>query len=203
MIPLWTIPLIAYLLGSIPFGMLIVKLSGGGDVRQVGSGNIGAANVTRVAGTLSGILTLLLDAGKGYFAVWIARRISAGSIRWITIAAVAVILGHMFSLWLRFRGGKGVATGLGAYILISPTAVAAAAVVWIVVAIFWRYVSLASMAAAAALPLLVYALYAPGFAPTRELSLATVTVSVLVIWKHRENMQRLIAGTESQLKLKR
>lgn len=203
MIPLWTIPLIAYLLGSIPFGVLIVKLSGGGDVRHAGSGNIGAANVTRVAGPLSGILTLLLDAGKGYLAVWIARRISGGSIRWITIAAVAVILGHMFSVWLRFRGGKGVATGLGAYILISPTAVAAAVVVWIVVAIFWRYVSLASMAAAAALPLLVYALYAPGFAPTRELSLATVTVSVLVIWKHRENMQRLIAGTESQLRLKR
>lgn len=203
MIPLWTIPLIAYLLGSIPFGVLIVKLSGGGDVRQAGSGNIGAANVTRVAGPVSGILTLLLDGGKGYLAVWIAKRMSAGNIRWITIAAVAVILGHMFSVWLRFRGGKGVATGLGAYILISATAVGAAAVIWIVVVIFWRYVSLASIAAAAALPFLVYELYAPGYAPPTVLSLATVFVSVLVIWKHRENMQRLIAGTESQLKLKR
>lgn len=203
MIPLWSIPLIAYLLGSIPFGVLIVKLSGGGDVRQAGSGNIGAANVTRVAGPVSGILTLLLDGGKGTLAVWIAKRMSAGNIRWITIAAVAVILGHMFSAWLRFRGGKGVATGLGAYILISATAVGAAAVIWIVVVIFWRYVSLASIAAAAALPFLVYELYVPRYAPPTVLSLATVFVSVLVIWKHRENMQRLIAGTESQLKLKR
>ena len=203
MIPVWTIPVIAYLLGSIPFGLLIVKLGGGGDVRETGSGNIGAANVTRVAGLVPGILTLLLDAGKGYLAVWLARRISGGSIRWITAAVVAVVLGHMFSVWLRFRGGKGVATAFGAYIPISGMAVAAAAVVWIVVAIFWRYVSLASIAAAAALPLLIYELYAPGFAPPRVLSLATVFVSVLVVWKHRANMQRMIAGTESQLKLKR
>jgi acyl phosphate:glycerol-3-phosphate acyltransferase len=203
LIPVWTIPVIAYLLGSIPFGLLIVKLGGGGDVRETGSGNIGAANVTRVAGLVPGILTLLLDAGKGYLAVWLARRISGGSIRWITAAVVAVVLGHMFSVWLRFRGGKGVATAFGAYIPISGMAVAAAAVVWIVVAIFWRYVSLASIAAAAALPLLIYELYAPGFVPPRVLSLATVFVSVLVVWKHRANMQRLIAGTESQLKLKR
>ena len=203
MIPVWTIPVIAYLLGSIPFGLLIVKLGGGGDVRETGSGNIGAANVTRVAGLVPGILTLLLDAGKGYLAVWLARRISGGSIRWITAAVVAVVLGHMFSVWLRFRGGKGVATAFGAYIPISGMAVAAAAVVWIVVAIFWRDVSLASIAAAAALPLLIYELYAPGFVPPRVLSLATVFVSVLVVWKHRANMQRLIAGTESQLKLKR
>jgi acyl phosphate:glycerol-3-phosphate acyltransferase len=203
LIPVWTIPVIAYLLGSIPFGLLIVKLGGGGDVRESGSGNIGAANVTRVAGLVPGILTLLLDAGKGYLAVWLARRIGGGSIRWITAAAIAVVLGHMFSVWLRFRGGKGVATAFGAYIPISGMAVAAAAVVWVVVAIFWRYVSLASIAAAATLPLLIYELYAPGFAPPRVLSLATVFVSVLVVWKHRANMQRLIAGTESQLKLKR
>ena len=203
MIPVWTIPAIAYFLGSIPFGLLIVKLSGEGDVRQAGSGNIGAANVTRVAGPVSGILTLLLDAGKGYLAVWLARRLSGGNIRWITVAAMAVVLGHMFSVWLRFRGGKGVATGLGAYLLISGMAVAAAAVVWIVVVVFWRYVSLASIAAAAALPFLVYELYAPHFAPPTVLSLATVLVSVLIVWKHRDNLQRLIAGTENQLKLKR
>ena len=131
MIPVWSIPVIAYLLGSIPFGLLIVKLGGGGDVRESGSGNIGAANVTRVAGLVPGILTLLLDSGKGYLAVWLARRISGGSIRWITAAVVAVVLGHMFSVWLRFRGGKGVATAFGAYIPISGMAVAAAAVVWI------------------------------------------------------------------------
>lgn len=203
MIPLWTIPLIAYLLGSIPFGLLIVKLSGGGDVRQSGSGNIGAANVTRVAGPISGIATLLLDAGKGYLAVWLARRLSGGNIRWIAAAALAVVLGHMFSVWLRFRGGKGVATGLGAYLVISVPAVAAAAVVWVVVVVFWRYVSLASIAAAAALPFLLYELYAPHFAPPSVLSLSTVLVSSLIVWKHRDNLQRLIAGTENQLKFKR
>jgi acyl phosphate:glycerol-3-phosphate acyltransferase len=202
-IPLWAFPAIAYLLGSIPFGLLIVKMGGGGDVRQSGSGNIGAANVTRVAGPVAGIATLLLDAGKGYLAVWVAGRWSHGNIRWITAAAVAVIFGHMFSIWLRFRGGKGVATALGAYLPISWVAVAAAAVVWIVVVIFWRYVSLGSIAAAAALPFLLYELYAPHFAPPSVLSLSTVLVSTLIVWKHRDNLQRLIAGTENQLKFKR
>jgi acyl phosphate:glycerol-3-phosphate acyltransferase len=203
-IRLWTIPLIGYLLGSIPFGLLIVKISGGGDVRRAGSGNIGAANVTRVAGPISGIATLLLDAGKGYLAVWLARRISGGNIRWITAAALAVVVGHMFSVWLRFGGGKGVATGLGAYLAIKEVAlaVAAAVVVWIVVALFWRYVSLASIAAAGSLPLLVYELYAPGYAPPRALSLTTVFIAMLIIWKHRANIERLVAGTESKFKFR-
>jgi acyl phosphate:glycerol-3-phosphate acyltransferase len=204
-IAVWTTPLIAYLLGSIPFGLLIVKMTGGGDLRQAGSGNIGAANVTRVAGPVLGIATLLLDAGKGYLAVWLARRWSGGNIRWISIAALAVVLGHMFSVWLRFRGGKGVATSLGAYLAISGAgwAVAAAAAVWLLVAGFWRYVSLASIAAAGAFPFLLYELYAPHFAPPSVLSLSTVLIAVLIVWKHRANMQRLIAGTENQLKLKR
>ena len=109
MIPYWTAG-VAYLLGSIPFGVLIVKMRGGPDIRQSGSGNIGAANVMRNAGAAAGVLTLVLDAGKGYLAVWIAERGSYGSIRWMVIAAAAAVIGHIFPVWLQFRGGKGVAT---------------------------------------------------------------------------------------------
>jgi glycerol-3-phosphate acyltransferase PlsY len=197
----WLIPAIAYLLGSIPFGLMIVKAAGGGDVRQLGSGNIGATNVTRVAGVAAGIATLVLDAGKGYLAVWLAERWSGGNIRWITAAAVAALLGHVFPVWLGFRGGKGVATGMGVLIPICGTAVIAAAVLWIVVVLFWRYVSLGSVAAAAAMPLLVYLLYAPGHAPPSVLSVGVILISMIVIWKHRENIRRIIAGEENQVRL--
>jgi acyl phosphate:glycerol-3-phosphate acyltransferase len=199
----WLIPVVAYLLGSIPFGLLIVKATGGGDVRESGSGNIGAANVTRVAGMAAGIATLILDGGKGYLAIWLAERWSGGNIRWITAAAVAAIVGHMFPLWLGFRGGKGVATGMGVLIPICGMAVVAAAVLWIVVVGFWRYVSLGSVAAAAAMPILIYLLYAPGHAPPSVLSVGVIVISVLVIWKHRENLRRIIAGEENQVKLGR
>jgi len=111
----WWIPALAYLLGSIPFGLLIVKAFGGGDIRAVGSGNIGAANVARNAGAVAGVLTLLLDAAKGYAAVWIAERWTGGNGRWMMAAAVAAVIGHMFPVWLGFKGGKGVATGLGVF----------------------------------------------------------------------------------------
>lgn len=201
--PLWLIPVIAYLLGSIPFGLLVVRLFGGGDVRHEGSGNIGATNVTRVAGAVPGLLTLLLDAGKGIFAVWLASRWSGGNIRWITAAAVAAVVGHMFSVWLGFRGGKGVATGLGVILLICPKAIVTAAVLWFVVLIFWRYVSLASVSAAAAMPIFIYLLYAPGHAPPTVLSLGIIVISLLVIWKHRANLQRLASGEETPLKFQR
>ncbi|MFZ0736340.1 MAG: glycerol-3-phosphate 1-O-acyltransferase PlsY [Candidatus Acidiferrales bacterium] len=199
----WLIPIAAYALGSIPFGLLIVKARGGGDVRQAGSGNIGATNVARVAGAGAGALTLLLDVGKGYLATWIGGRWSGGNIRWMTAAAVAAMLGHMFSVWLGFRGGKGVATGLGAFIPICGKAVIAAAVLWIIVVAFWRFASLGSVTAAAALPILIYVLYAPGHAPPAFLSVGTIIISLLVIWKHRENIQRIVAGTENRIKLRR
>ncbi|MGB7024495.1 MAG: glycerol-3-phosphate acyltransferase, partial [Candidatus Acidiferrales bacterium] len=122
---LWLIPIAAYLLGSIPFGYLIVKMGRGSDVRGAGSGNIGATNVTRVAGKAAGLATLMLDAGKGYLAVWLAMRWSHENIRWMMAAAVAVVLGHTFSCWLRFRGGKGVATGLGVFLAVAWQAVLA------------------------------------------------------------------------------
>jgi glycerol-3-phosphate acyltransferase PlsY len=204
-IPHWLIPVIAYLLGSIPFGLLIVKARGGPDLRSAGSGNIGAANVTRTAGAAAGMLTLLLDAGKGYLAVWIAERWANGATggRWVMIAAVAAVLGHMFPVWLRFRGGKGVATSLGVFLPICREAVAAGAVLWVLVVLFWRYSSLGSIAAAAALPVLVYLLYAPPHAPPTYVTLGTILISLLVLAKHRSNMERLVAGKENRLTFRR
>jgi acyl phosphate:glycerol-3-phosphate acyltransferase len=193
------IPVVAYLLGAIPFGLLIVKALGGPDIREIGSGNIGAANVIRNAGTFAGILTLLLDAAKGYLAVWLAAYFASGNIRWMMISAVCAVVGHMFPLWLRFRGGKGVATGLGVFLPICWQAVAAAVVLWLLVVVFWRYSSLGSISAAVALPLFVYLLYAPGHAPPEYVTLGTVVISVLVLIKHRPNIARLIAGEEPRL----
>jgi acyl phosphate:glycerol-3-phosphate acyltransferase len=190
---------IGYFLGSIPFGLLIVKAQGGRDIRAVGSGNIGAANVARSAGKFAGILTLLLDAGKGYAAVWLAAHYTNGNIRWMMLAAVFAVVGHMFPLWLGFKGGKGVATGLGVFLPICWQAVAAGIVLWLLVVIFWRYSSLGSISAAVALPLLVYLLYAPGHAPPEFVSFGTVVISLLVLNKHRANIARLVAGDEPRL----
>jgi glycerol-3-phosphate acyltransferase PlsY len=196
------IPL-AYLLGSIPFGLLIVKASGGDDVRKSGSGNIGAANVARNSGYFAGILTLILDAAKGSAAVWIAMRWSHGGMRWMMAAGVAAVVGHVFPFWLGFHGGKGVATGLGVFLVIRWEAVAAAAVLWIIMVAFWRYSSLASVIAAAALPVFIYVFYAPGHAPPDYVTYPTIFISLLVLFKHRANIERLIAGKENRLGGKR
>ena len=190
---------VAYLLGSIPFGLLIVKATSGGDIRSQGSGNIGAANVARNAGAVAGVLTLLLDAAKGYLAVWLASRETAGNPRWMIAAAAAAVVGHVFPIWLRFKGGKGVATGLGVMLPICWQAVAAAAAIWILVVAFWRYSSLGSISAAAAMPVLVYLFYARGHAPDTWISLGTIAIAALIIAKHRQNIGRLAAGTEARL----
>jgi glycerol-3-phosphate acyltransferase PlsY len=200
--PYW-IAGVAYLLGSIPFGVLIVRMRGGPDIREAGSGNTGAANVMRNAGAAAGVATLVLDAGKGYLAVWIADRASHGSVRWMAIAAAASVIGHIFPVWLGFSGGKGVATGLGAFLPICREAVLLAVVLWVLVVGFWRYSSLGSIVATAALPVFVYFLYAPGHAPPEDVALCTVAISLLVLWKHRINIQRLIEGTESRLTSRR
>jgi glycerol-3-phosphate acyltransferase PlsY len=191
--------LAAYLLGAIPFGLLITKLRGGGDIREAGSGNIGAANVTRVAGAGAGVVTLLLDAGKGYLAVWLTARYSNENIAWMLLAALAAIAGHIFPVWLGFRGGKGVATAAGAFLTICSTAILAAGLVFLLVVLFWRYVSLASISAAASLPLLVYLLYAPGLAPPHIVSIGVTFAAVVIILRHRKNIERLINGTETRL----
>ena len=200
---IWWLLLAAYLLGSIPFGYLIVRVSGRGDVRRHGSGNIGATNVARVSGTLSGLLTLALDAAKGYLAVRLAAATTDGNIRWMMMAALLALIGHLFPVWLGFRGGRGVATGGGVFLPVCWQAVLGAAVVWLIVVAFWRYVSLGSLAAAASLPLLVYVLYAPGHAPPLMVSAGTSAAMVLVIWRHRANIARLLDGSEPRFTLGR
>lgn len=195
----WWLPLAAYLLGSIPFGFLIVKLVGGGDIRFRGSGNIGATNVAREAGALPGVATLVLDGGKGYLAVWLASRVTDGNPRWMILAALLTIVGHTFPAWLRFQGGRGVATGAGVFLPICWQAVVGALIVWIVVLAFWRYVSLASISAAASLPLLVYLLYAPRHAPPQSISAGASFAMLLIIARHRPNIIRLLRGTEPQI----
>lgn len=193
---------VAYLLGSIPFGYLIVRIGGGEDIRERGSGNIGAANVARNAGAIAGVLTLILDAAKGYAAVLIAARMSpaSSSARWMMAAAIAAVAGHMFPVWLGFRGGKGVATSLGVFLPICREAVLAAVILWTLVVAFWQYSSLGSVVAAAAMPVIVYLLYAPGHAPPGYITGGTILVAILVLIQHRSNIERLIAGEEPRLK---
>jgi glycerol-3-phosphate acyltransferase PlsY len=180
---------LAYLIGSIPFGYLIVRLTGRGDVRQTGSGGTGATNVSRRAGKAAGILTLILDAFKGAIAVLIAARFSDGWV--IAAAAIAVIAGHVFPVWLGFRGGKGVATGVGVFLVLAPLAVLFAGVVFLTLFLFTRYVSLGSIAGAATIPLAVSreGLASPIFA-------SAVAIAALIIFAHRANIARLINGTE-------
>jgi len=193
---------VAYLLGSIPFGYVIVKLTAGRDVRAAGSGNIGATNVGRVAGKFAGIVTLGLDVAKGYAAVWVAQRLMHSDVAWMMAAAVFAVAGHMFPVWLKFRGGKGVATGVGVFLPICWTAVAGAFVVFVAVVPIFRYVSLGSMLASASLPLLLYGLYDPHPAPLHVLG-GAVLIAALIIVKHRDNIGRLIAGTENRLGAKK
>jgi glycerol-3-phosphate acyltransferase PlsY len=188
----------AYFLGSIPFGLLLAKLFAGSDIRKSGSGNIGATNVARVAGPAAGILTLLLDVGKGAAAVWVAGRFTDQSSTDMTLAGVVALLGHCFPVWLKFKGGKGVATALGVFLMLAPLAALAALLVFILVCLAWRYVSLGSVSAAAAMPLLVYFLWAPGHAPPLVVDFGTLFASALVIFKHDANLQRLVDGTEAK-----
>ncbi len=200
---LWLLVAAGYVLGSIPFGYVLVRVQSGGDIRFMGSGNIGATNVARSAGWAVGVATLILDTAKGYFAVWLVGHFSGGSIRFMTYAGLAAILGHIFPVWLKFSGGKGVATALGVYLKICWPAVAVAVIVFALVLIFWRYVSLASVSAAAALPLLVYILYAPGHAPPAVLSTGNLLAAFMVIVKHRWNIERLMIGTEPRFEFRR
>jgi glycerol-3-phosphate acyltransferase PlsY len=184
-----------YLLGSIPFGYLLVRVFRSEDVRQSGSGNIGATNVSRKSPAL-GIATLLFDAMKGTAAVWMAYAI-APTYTLMSLAALCAVLGHMFPVWLKFRGGKGVATGLGSFVVIAPKAVLIAIGIFIGVVILFRYVSLGSIIAVAAFPLLAYQMHAFGGPPaTLEFMAAT---SLLIIVRHHENIRRLLAGTESRI----
>lgn len=194
---------IAYLLGSIPFGYLIVRAAKDADIRETGSGGTGATNVSRRAGKFAGVITLLLDAAKGATAVLIARLLlttpnsSVGW--WVSASAIAVIVGHVFPVWLNFRGGKGVATGVGVFLMLDPVAVAFAGLVFFLVVWLTRYVSLGSIIGAVTIPATVL-LRASLKQSSNDLSLL-VTASIgalLIVFAHRENIKRLLNGTESK-----
>ena len=185
----------AYLLGSIPFGYLLYRLHQGGDVRSFGSGNIGATNVLRGAGFAAGAATLLLDGVKGFAAVKLAGILSDRDPKWMGVAAVVVILGHMFPVFLKLRGGKGVATSCGAFLFIAPLPVFYAAGIFAVVAALTRYVSLASILAVVGFPLV---LYSAGDASIYAVAAAVIS-AILIVLRHHSNIQRLIAGEERRV----
>lgn len=190
--------IIGYFLGSIPFGYLLVRVFRGADVRATGSGNIGATNVARTSPSL-GVATLVLDALKGLIAVLAVLIIFPEQKTIAFIAAVAAVVGHMFPVWLKFRGGKGVATGLGSFLLLTPKAILAAVVIFLLITTAFRFVSLGSIAAAASLPVLAILLReASGPA---EGVLITVA-SLLIIIKHQQNIRRLMSGAEPKFQLR-
>jgi glycerol-3-phosphate acyltransferase PlsY len=197
---LWALLLLAaYLLGSVSFSYLIVRLLQGRDVRTVGSGNAGATNVLRTAGKLPGIAALLLDLGKGVAAVVAARALEAPP-PVVGGCAVAVVLGHVFPVFLGFRGGKGVATAAGAMAALAPHAFLPSAVLFFAVAFTSRFISLASVVTAACFPLILALEQAAGWAePDRWLLAASALIAALIVWKHRSNLARLRAGRERRL----
>lgn len=193
----------AYLLGSIPFGYILVRLTRGEDVRASGSGNIGATNVARSGGKGLGILTLVLDTFKGWLPVWVVLHLPGMPVandRQLHVLAAAVallaVLGHMFTIWLRFKGGKGVATGLGVFLALAPAAVLISVALFAVIFALTRYVSLGSIVAAASFPIILLIREGNIFGPWGMA--LTTTVAVLVIVRHHQNIGRLVNGTESR-----
>jgi glycerol-3-phosphate acyltransferase PlsY len=187
--------LLAYLLGAIPFGYILVRLTTGGDVRAAGSGNIGATNVLRTTGRAAGVLTLLLDIGKGFAAVWLASRLTEGSALWMSCAALAVMAGHTYPVFLGFKGGKAVASWVGAFLCLAPAALAATLVVFVVTVAVSKYVSLGSVLAAGLLPLAVWLISHP---PLPVVAAALVAGGI-IIWRHKQNLERIRAGHEHVL----
>lgn len=181
---------ISYLLGSIPFGLLLTRAFGKGDIREIGSGNIGATNVLRTGSKGLAAATLLLDAAKGAVAVYLAQRFWPG---FELHAAAGVLIGHLYPLWLRFRGGKGVATLLGILVVLLPIAAVVYAGIWISLLLVMRISSVAGMAAAASAPITAAVVGDTGRFPL------LVGLALLVIWKHRDNVRRLVAGDEPRV----
>jgi glycerol-3-phosphate acyltransferase PlsY len=194
---------VAYLLGSIPFGYLLIKyvFTGGEDVREIGSGGIGATNVTRRAGRTAGLITYFFDVAKGVAAVMLMRLVAGDDYYWIGAAAVAAIVGHIFPVFLGFRGGKGVATGVGVYLALAPYSVLTTLVLWALIVYFSRYVSLGSIIATAAVPLwtlLYYGLLQPS-PHLKALVIIAIAGCALIVAKHHENINRLLHGTENKI----
>jgi acyl phosphate:glycerol-3-phosphate acyltransferase len=194
MSPLLAAAVVGYLLGSIPFGLLLTRIAGHGDIRRVGSGNIGATNVLRTGSKLLAAVTLLLDLAKGTAAVVIAQTWGAQA---GLVAAGCVILGHMFPVWLGFRGGKGVATALGVLIPLAWPAALVAALLWLLTAVLFHYSSLAALVGAVAGATLAL------FTADRSTALVIAGIALLIVLRHSANIRRLLAGTESRISLKK
>ena len=181
----------AYLLGAIPFGLVLTRLAGLGDIRAIGSGNIGATNVLRTGNKGLAAATLLLDGGKGWLAVaWIQGYGHGG----VALAAIAVFLGHLFPVWLRFKGGKGVATGFGVFFALAWPLGALCGAVWLVIAYVFRVSSLAALAAYAAAPIAAWY-----FTGSWKTALLVLLITALVYWKHKANIARLLTGQEPRI----
>jgi acyl phosphate:glycerol-3-phosphate acyltransferase len=189
--------LAAYLIGGIPFGYLLVKLKRGEDVRHMGSGNIGATNVLRTTGRALGFATLLLDIFKGAFAVWLADRFLNGSIEWMCLAALAVMAGHAYPVFLKFKGGKAVASFVGAFLYLTPLPLAVMLVVFVITVAATRYISLGSVLAAGFFPLAVLLIEHP---PSIVVNSAAIA-GIFVVIRHRSNLKRIRAGSENVFSL--
>lgn len=200
------VAIIAYLLGSIPFGYILVRLFRRQDIRTTGSGNIGATNVARSGAKGLGIATLILDAAKGYLAVYASSFYAIGNGQVSTwdlaalcaaIAAIFAILGHMYPVWLKFKGGKGVATGVGVFLALAPKAVGLVLILFLAIVWISRYVSLGSIIATAAFPFVALLLYRGQMWHLDFLAMCIA--AFLIIWRHKDNIRRLLAGTEHRL----
>ena len=192
-VPSWMVVALAYLVGSIPFSFLVARRWGIADVRSVGSGNVGATNVMRSAGRVPGSIAFVLDALKGTVAVLVALQTGADA-RAQALVAVAAVVGHMFPVWLGFRGGKGVATGAGAFAPLLPIATAAGILVFVVLLAAWRYVAIASLCGASTLALVGLAHFGAAPAP-----LGALVTAILIAIAHRGNLGRFVAGTEGRI----
>jgi glycerol-3-phosphate acyltransferase PlsY len=182
----------AYLIGSIPFGFLLVRWKRGADVRSVGSGNIGAANVLRTSGWAAGVATFLLDVAKGYAAVWLAGRVTGENLPWMCAAALAGLAGHAFPIFLNFKGGKAMASFTGAFLYLTPIATLPVLVVFLVTATCTRHISMGSILAAATLPLAVWLILHPPL----PVLVTALLAGGFVVCRHRDNIRRLRDGTE-------
>jgi acyl phosphate:glycerol-3-phosphate acyltransferase len=184
---------IAFVIGGIPFGYLLVRWKTGADVREKGSGNIGATNVLRTTGRSIAVATLLLDIGKGALAVWIADKLSAGSALWMSLAALAVMAGHAYPVFLKFHGGKAVASFIGAFLYLTPVPMICALVVFVIVVAATRQISMGSIVAAGSLPLAAWLIDHPPLV----VILAALAAAVFLIYRHHANIARIRAGTEN------
>jgi glycerol-3-phosphate acyltransferase PlsY len=185
---------IAYLLGGIPFGFLLVKFTKGADVRESGSGNIGATNVLRTTGRAAGAATLLLDIAKGYLAVWLAAALTGGAPEWTGLAALAVMAGHAYPVFLGFKGGKAVATFIGAFAYLTPLPLAAVLLLFVTVVAVTHYISAGSILAAATFPFGVWMILHPPV----QVTAAAFIAGAFIVYRHKSNWARLRAGAENR-----